>query len=161
MSEETVSFRWQSAVIVLVASLALISWFVLHSRWHTLKLKAYFTDAGGLKPGDAVNMAGVNVGTVTSVRVRPELHDHPAEVEMELQTTYKLTVPNDAIVSVEMAGILGGSFAAIDTKAATGPPAHNNDTLKTTPSQSHSAQQTLDCLSNLAKHQPCDLVHDK
>jgi phospholipid/cholesterol/gamma-HCH transport system substrate-binding protein len=122
MSEETVYFRWQSIVIVLIASLALITWFVLHSRLHTLKLKAYFSEASGLKPGAAVSIAGINVGTVTSVRVRPELRDHPAEVQMELQTNYELSIPNDAVVSVETAGIVGESFAQIDIKNCHRPP---------------------------------------
>lgn len=159
MSEENIRFRWQSIVIVLIASLALITWFALHSRLHTLKLKAYFSDAGGLKPGAAVDIAGVNVGTVTSVRVRPELRERPAEVEMELQSNYELSIPKDAVVSVETEGILGASFAEVDIKNATGPPAHNNDELKTVSPKGPSAQQTLDCLSNLAKRQPCDLVH--
>jgi ABC-type transporter Mla subunit MlaD len=98
---ETARLRWQSIAIVLIASLALISWIVLHSRSHSVSVKAYFDDARGLHAGAAVNIAGVAVGNVSSVRIRPELRDNPAEVVLLLNTPYELKIPEDSTVSVE------------------------------------------------------------
>ena len=139
--------------LVIVGSLI----FVLRPERHKLRVHCYFEDAGGLRTGAPVAVAGVNVGSVTSVRVRPELRDHPAEVEMLLQTSYPLQIPNDSVVSVETAGLLGEQFAAIDIHGATGPPLLNEGILKTAPSKGPSSQELLDCLANIAEHKPCNL----
>lgn len=151
MSEERVRFHWQSTAIVLIASLALIAWFVLHSRLHTLNLKAYFADAHGLRAGSPVNIAGVAVGSVTSVRIRPELRENPAEVIMLVNTPYELKIPDDATVSVESEGILGGESAAIDISHANGPPINDGATLKTAPSRDITSQQAAGCIKQSCK----------
>ena len=161
MSEERTRFHWQSTAIVLIASLALITWFVLHSRLHTLNLKAYFADAHGLLAGAPVSVAGVRVGSITSVRVRPDLRENPAEVVLQLNTPYELEIPQDATVSVESAGILGDAFAEIDISHANGPTVHDGATLKTVPSRDITSRQPADCVSNLANHQPCSLSRNK
>lgn len=124
---------------------------------HVLQIKCYFQDAQGVHPGAKVRLAGVDVGLVTSVRARPELRDHPAEVVMVLQTPYELKVPNDSVVSVEPAAVLGEAFAEIDVKQASGPPLETGGQLKTRPSENPTPQQWMECFSNLAVHKPCDL----
>jgi ABC-type transporter Mla subunit MlaD len=124
---------------------------------HRLEFKCYFKDARGLRAGDKVRLAGVEVGSVTSVRVRPELREHPAEAIMVLQTSYPLSVPDDSIVTVETAGVLGQAFAKIDIKDTSGPPLQAGGVLKTSASQSSTLQQWLECLSKLAAHKPCEL----
>ena len=161
MGEENIHLRWQSIAIVLVASLALTAWFVLHSRLHTLQLKAYFSDVHSLHAGAPVSIAGVTVGSVASVRIRPELRDNPAEVILSLNTPYELTIPSDATVSVASAGLLGEQYAVIDIRNASGPTARDGATLKTVPSQEITAQQLADCLNKLANHQSCDLVRTR
>jgi len=42
---------------------------------HTIEIKAYLQDANGLPAGAPVRLAGVDVGKVTSVRARPEMHE--------------------------------------------------------------------------------------
>lgn len=112
------------AGVVLVLALA-------KSFHHALELKCYFKDAQGLRPGAKVRLAGVEVGSVTSVRARPELRDHPAEVALILQTPYELKVPNDSVVSLESAGVLGEVFAQINIQNASGPPIESGGVLKT------------------------------
>ena len=124
---------------------------------HALEVKCYFKDAQGLRSGARVRLAGVEVGAVTSVRVRPEFRDHPAEVVMILQTPYELQVPDDSIVTLESAGVLGETFAQVNIQDATGPPLRSHGILKTRPSESPTPQQWLDCFSNIAAHQPCNL----
>ena len=126
-------------------------------RAHLLEIKCYFKDAQGLRAGDQVRVAGVVVGSVTSVRVRPEMGDYPAEAVLTLQTSYPLKVPDDAIVTVETAGVLGETFAKIDINHASGPPLQAGGVLTTGSSQGPTPQQWLECLSNVAAHKPCEL----
>ncbi|HKD44260.1 MAG TPA: MlaD family protein [Candidatus Angelobacter sp.] len=124
---------------------------------HALELKSYFKDAQGLHPGAKVRLAGVEVGSVVSVRARPELRDHPAEVVMLLQTPYELRVPNDSVVSLEFAGVLGEVFAEINVQDASGPPLEAGGVLRTQAGESPTPQQWLECFSNVVAHRPCHL----
>jgi ABC-type transporter Mla subunit MlaD len=139
-----------------VAGVAIALALARHAT-HTLVVKCYFKDAQGLRPQARVRLAGVEVGTVSSVRVVTDRRDHPAEVVMVLQTPYELKVPDDAVVTLESASILGQTLAQINIEAATGPPLRSGGELKTRPSESPTTQQLLDCFSNIADHKPCDL----
>ena len=98
---------------------------------HILHITCYFENVSGLKTGAPVTVAGVKVGSVTNVRVRPEMREHPAEVSMLVQTSYELKIPNDAVVVVQTSGVLGESFAEIDIRNATGLPLKDGGTLNT------------------------------
>lgn len=127
---------------------------IARPNYHTLELKSYFKDAEGLRSGAKVRVAGVEVGTVTSVRVRPELHENPAEVIMMLQTPYELKIPNDSVVELQSAGLLGETFPEIDTQRASGPPAENGAVLKTLATEIASPA-ALERLSNALERIPC------
>src|SRR5689334_19906944 len=92
---------------------------------HRIQIKTYFRDAKGLRAGAPVELAGVKVGEVESVRARPELKENPAEVVMNLQTDYALNIPADAVATLSTAGILGETFAAIDVANTSGAPIAN------------------------------------
>lgn len=124
---------------------------------HTLQLKCYFKDAAGLRAGAQVRLAGVEVGRVISVRVRPELRENPAEVIMLLQTPYELRVPNDSVVILQSAGVLGEVFPEIDIRDASGPPIANGGVLKTVPTMAVSPQELMDCFFQRVSGKPCDL----
>lgn len=145
------------ATLVVVGTLIV----VLRPERHKLHVHCYFQNVIGLRPGASVRVAGVEVGTVSSVRVRPEQREQPAAVELSLQTSYPLQIPNDAIVTVKPAGLLGESFADIDIHGATGPPLQDGGTLKTGPSEDPTSQQLMDCLTNIADHKPCNLQQKK
>jgi ABC-type transporter Mla subunit MlaD len=85
-------------------------------------VKTCFTDAGGLRVGNEVRIAGVDVGSVRSVHVNPQSHSCPAEIEMSLTTNYDLQIPKDSVAEVQTQGVLGASFVSIDTSHASGPP---------------------------------------
>ena len=149
--------RWHPSIIIGVAALVVLAIFVALFRpeRHNLHVRCYFQDARGLKAGAPVGVAGVDVGSVTSVRARPDQPDRPAEVMMLLQTTYELKIPNDSVVTLEMTGLLGDTFAAIDIKKTNGPPLEDGGTLKTREADWPTTQELLDCLSNIAEHKPC------
>lgn len=143
------------AAVVLAALALLLILNRLHST-HRLHAKCYFQDAQGLRAGAEVRLAGVAVGSVTSVRVRPDLRDHPAEVEMLITTSYDLKIPEDAVAGLETAGVLGETFVEINIQQASGRPLVDGGVLKTR--ESPRPRDWLACFSNIVEHKPCDLT---
>jgi phospholipid/cholesterol/gamma-HCH transport system substrate-binding protein len=142
--------------IIIAVGLIVLGVFVAVVRTnHRLQVKTYFEDAQGLHAGATVRVAGVDVGRVSTIRVRPEMHS--AEVMMDLRTPYELHVPSDAVATVETAGVLGEPFVQINIQSASGPPLTNGGVLKSRPGESISPQQWMECFGNLAEHKPCDL----
>jgi MlaD protein len=142
--------------VIAVAGVAIV-FALARPSTHLLEIKCYFKDAQGLRAGAKVRLAGVEVGSVASVRARPELRDHPAEVVMVLQTPYELNVPDDSVVTLESAGVLGDVFAQINIQDAIGPPLWPGGVLQTRAGEGPTPQQWLDCFSNVMAHKPCDL----
>ena len=66
-------------LIVAVGLAALGSLFVNRARYSRQDLKSCFDDAGGLPAGAQVRIAGVDVGTVRSVRANPQNKSCPRD----------------------------------------------------------------------------------
>jgi ABC-type transporter Mla subunit MlaD len=147
------------SLTIAAVALAGVVLFVVLARPsnHLLKVVCYFKDAQGLRPGARVRLAGVEVGTVTSIRVRPELREHPAEVVMTLQTPYELKIPKDSIVTLQSAGVLGEIFPDIEIKDASGPPVESGGVMETRAVERPTPPQWLECFSNVVEHKPCNL----
>ena len=62
--------------------------------------------------------------------VRPELGERPVEVLMSISTGYELRIPNDSTVILSTEGILGETFAEIETRNAHGPAVGSDGVLK-------------------------------
>lgn len=69
---------------------------------------AEFEKAGGIKPKAVVEMAGVEIGTVKSVRITG---DYLARVEFTIYKDIKLQ--EDAIASIKTKGLIGEQFVQI------------------------------------------------
>jgi len=138
--------RWRMIRIAafVVIPLAAILVFAFKPRTHRPTVRAYFTNAMGLRPGAAVRIAGVNVGLVESVRAKPELKEAPAEVVIALDPPYDSKVPNDSVAQLQTAGLLGETYVDIDASTAFGPPLTLNGVLKTRPTVTLSAQDVLE-----------------
>ncbi len=72
-------------------------------------IQAKFTSASGLREGAYVEMAGVTVGKVKTIKFDPE--SYLAEVNISLPKT--INVPDDSIASIRTAGIIGDKFIKI------------------------------------------------
>ncbi len=70
-------------------------------------VRVYFANAMSLRAGAPVRLAGGDIGSVESVRARPELKEAPAEVVLLLTPAYELNIPSDSTVSLETEGVLG------------------------------------------------------
>ena len=69
---------------------------------------AEFEKAGGIKPKAIVEIAGVEVGTVKSVRITK---DYRAQVSIEIDKNIKLQ--EDAIASIKTKGLIGEQYVQI------------------------------------------------
>ncbi len=71
-------------------------------------LYAEFEKAGGIKPGAVIEIAGVEVGTIKSVRLNK---DNLALIEFSLNNNVQ--VRDDAIASIKTKGLIGEKFIQI------------------------------------------------
>lgn len=85
---------------------------------------ATFTSVSGLKPGAEVDIAGVKVGRVKSIRLDNKLPR--AIVELNVSNNVHLT--DDAIASVKTSGLIGDKYISI-SPGGTGEPLKNGDEI--------------------------------
>jgi phospholipid/cholesterol/gamma-HCH transport system substrate-binding protein len=96
---------------------------------HKITLRSYFDNAGGLRNGAPVRLAGVDIGNVTGIRIVPGKPATPVEVTMKVNTTYRFNLRKDSITLLSTAGVLGETYVDVDSSAAKGPEATDGDTL--------------------------------
>ncbi len=75
----------------------------------TYQVTARFHSVSGLKEGDVVEMAGVQIGTVKQIALDPE--EYEAVVRLELQ--HGLILQEDSIASIRTAGIIGSKYVDV------------------------------------------------
>jgi phospholipid/cholesterol/gamma-HCH transport system substrate-binding protein len=119
---------------VLIASITLGVLIFLMSGtggWFTSKitLRSYFDNAGGLREGAPVRLAGVDIGNVTDIRIAEDKPMTPVEVTMKVNTRYSRSLRKDSVTLLSTAGILGETFVDVDSATAKGPAAISGDTL--------------------------------
>ncbi|HEX6772034.1 MAG TPA: MlaD family protein [Acidobacteriaceae bacterium] len=99
-----------------------------------ITLRSYFENAAGLKVGAPVNLEGVTIGTVKSIRISPDRKLTPVEVIMKVSNRYTSDVREDSKTNLDTIGVLGDTVVNIDSKHAIGPRVKDNDELSTTES---------------------------
>jgi phospholipid/cholesterol/gamma-HCH transport system substrate-binding protein len=72
-----------------------------------LAIYAEFEKVGGIKPGAVIEIAGVEVGTIKSIR----LNNNLALIEFALDDTVK--IHDDAIASIKTKGLIGEKYIQI------------------------------------------------
>jgi len=144
---------------VLVSIICVVFLLIRPSR-HSLEVKAYFEDVEGLQADAPVMLAGVEVGKVTRVSAVPEHKDHPAEVTLVFNPPYDSRIPRDAVLSVGLSGMLGGTLAELDISHASGPILRPGDVLTTRRSPSV-ATQSLGPFADLLSKSLCAGLADK
>ena len=142
-----------AVVIAVIAFVVLLGYPRLFA--HRIELNVYFQNAHGLRAGAPVRLAGVEVGTVTSVRARPELQTAPVEVTMRVRTPYELKIPNDSTVSLDTAGVLGETFAEINVLEASGAPIKSGGVLKERPAKFLSTEDLIEKVGDIVRPRPC------
>ena len=72
-------------------------------------LTASFRSAEGVKVGTDVRLAGVKVGTVTSLDLNPQTFRADATFTMQ----QGIEIPDDSAISISSEGLLGGNFVEV------------------------------------------------
>ncbi len=99
-----------AALILMIGAGAQLVW----PRPHPLQIEAYFSSAIGLYPGDEVKVAGVPVGTVTSVEPSPE---HTA---VKLTVGGSVRIPADAQALLVAPNLVSARFIELTPVYAEG-----------------------------------------
>ena len=73
------------------------------------RLHARFENIDGIVTGSKVKLSGVNIGTVKSISLEPE--SYYAFITMNFDR--KFSFPDDTEASVQLEGLLGGSYISI------------------------------------------------
>lgn len=114
-----------AGIVLLIFSAELV-W-----RHHAQRLavRACLAEAGQLKEGSKVVVAGVKVGYVSRMSTHPGDAACAVEAEMVLDSAYQFTIPNDSTISL-VASSSGQTEAAIHIENASGPPLEQGGMLK-------------------------------
>jgi phospholipid/cholesterol/gamma-HCH transport system substrate-binding protein len=135
--------RWSQlkvGMIVLISVLILTSLLFLMTSSsgmslfsHKLTITTYFENAAGLKPGAAVNLQGVTIGSVKTVTVTsaPDRKLTPVQVVMKLDPKYQPELHIDSKAALTTVGVLGDTIVDINSQVATGRMLRDGDELKT------------------------------
>ncbi|HPC61449.1 MAG TPA: MlaD family protein [Verrucomicrobiota bacterium] len=89
----------------------------------TYRILLQATDVGGLKRGAGVLMSGVQVGTVSEIR----LAEDGKSVVLELKIRRVFLIHRDAVFAIEQSGFLGDQYVAIRPQANAGPTFQDGD----------------------------------
>lgn len=91
-------------------------------------LKARFENVQGLKTGNNVRYAGIEVGTVDAIRI---LNDTSLEVSMIIDENVKGTIHKNAIAAIGTDGLVGNKVVNISGSKEPAPEVQNGDILPT------------------------------
>lgn len=97
--------------IVVGIALVVTTVFVLGSEEHLFErrvtYKMEFASIGGLKPGAVVRLAGMEVGTVTDIRLHEKLEHKKVLVVVQVQSSVKDRIRSDTVATIGSRGLLG------------------------------------------------------
>lgn len=103
--ERKVGFFFVLALILLGAMLE------VGEKWNPFEkkvtFKTYLSTVTGLKAGDPVRLAGVNVGKINSIKV------HDSNVEIVFEVTQDTKIKTDTVASLRLTNLLGGQFLSL------------------------------------------------
>jgi len=120
-----------ATLTVLLYLMTSVSGLTLFS--HKLTVTSYFDNSLGLKPGAAVNLEGVTIGTVKTIALvaTPEHKATPVQVVMKLDPRYSSDLHTDSTATLTVEGVMGDPLIDISSQFAVGPPLRDGDELKT------------------------------
>jgi len=98
------------------------------NRWKVfdsgIPYRVYLTSSTGLKVGDAVKLAGVDVGTISNISV---LED---KVQVDFEVNPGTKVKRDTVAGIRMSSMLGGQFLGLSFGTAASPDLPAGSTVK-------------------------------
>lgn len=133
-----------------VVVFGVLGWFTLFKSDFSLFRESYpmvvhFNQAGGLKAGDSVRVAGMKWGQVNSMTFDPAADDD-RRVTVELLLDRELTLYTDAVIEIQEASVLGGKVLAIEPGQSNLGPMPSDEPL-----YGEVQQNVMESLSNLVQ----------
>lgn len=95
-----------------------------------ITLVTYFDNAEGLRQGQPVDLQGVAIGNVQSVRVVSGRQIDPVQVTLRINAKFQPFIHEDSTATITTAGVLGESFVDIDSRSAKGPVVRDGANIK-------------------------------
>ncbi len=143
---KTASQKLKVGVFVVVGTLVLIAaLYSIGNRQNlfgsNIKLLSMFTNVNGLELGNNVRYSGINVGTVSKIKM---ISDHQILVEMLIQENIGQHIKKDAVATIGSDGLVGNMIINILPRESKKPPIVFGDTI-----QSYSKIGTDDMLTTL------------
>jgi len=103
--------------VVLGLSLLMLSIFMLGEDAGLFQkeyaLNAQFISASGLRPGAAVQLAGVRIGTVDEIMLPKTLEDKKVNIKLRVEEKYQDYLRVDSKASIRTQGLLGDKYIFI------------------------------------------------
>lgn len=133
-----------------VVVFGVLGWFTLFKSDFSLfreshPMVVHFNQAGGLKAGDSVRVAGMKWGQVNSMTFDPAADDS-RRVTVELLLDRELTLYTDAVIEIQEASVLGGKVLAIEPGQSNLGPMPSDEPL-----YGEVQQNVMESLSNLVQ----------
>ncbi len=161
-SQQEVQWSQLKVGVLVLVSIVLLIFFLfiltsgsgLGTFGRKLAAVAYFENAQGVKVGAPVNLEGVPVGEVKSVRISrdPARKLTPVEVALKLNPKFGDRLHTDTRAALSTTGVIGDTVVELNSETANGPELRDGDELKTVELPSiatfmKSGQGTLDQLN--------------
>lgn len=105
-------------------------------------LKVRVDNVQGLKPGNNVRFAGIDVGTVKKINI---INDSVIEIDMVIDEAVQSVIRKNATVSIKTDGLVGNKVIEINSTKIASPKVENGDVL--TPKKSIDTDEMLRTLS--------------
>ena len=119
-------------------------------------INTYFANGHELRGDDPVEIAGVQVGRVTTVRIHPDQRTKPVEVDLRIETPYELKIPRDSVATVGKQGLLGGAVVLIELGSSTSTISDGGELMT---QSGTAAPDVLDHMVDVITKSPCAIDH--
>jgi phospholipid/cholesterol/gamma-HCH transport system substrate-binding protein len=157
MSRDTRALNLRVGVFVTVGLVtALIAIFTLGEKSGVFegktKLYVHFADINGLVEGASVRLAGLDVGTVSSIEFSDDLKKREARIALSIKSKYMLHIRQDSAAFVDSKGLLGDKIINITLGTEASAQLVDGASLKTRGSMSmeHLANSLEDAIASVS-----------
>ncbi|MFM7015775.1 MAG: MlaD family protein [Bacteroidota bacterium] len=130
--------------------LLIVSLYYIGNKKHlfskTTTIYAVFHSIDGLRAGNNVRFAGIDIGTVSEVKI---INDSTVVVAIQIEEDASRFINKNAIADVGSDGLMGNKLVNINPGTTASSPIQNNDTLQSeTPIASDQMMRTLNNTNN-------------
>jgi phospholipid/cholesterol/gamma-HCH transport system substrate-binding protein len=123
MSKETGNYVRLGVFVLTGSAVLILGLYLLGSKRNlfskSVTISATFHEVGGLRPGNNVRYAGINVGTVQAITI---VNDTVVLVEMAIRTDQATHIRASAVASIGSDGLMGNKLVSIDAGPGDGAP---------------------------------------